>query len=216
MTTAQKQNCMFVGIDVHKDTHTAVGISPWGEKLFEITVGNYKQDFENLTNKVEEAKGTLSPFFGLEDVRGYGERLAGYLYDKYPVYHAPSILVDNQRQNATHPEKSDSLDASGVAKVMMQNIDSLLVYTISQESEKAKQLKEISVDREDLVLERTRLKNQVHTLLYRIYNTEYEKMYKDPFSIKALTYWRNAKPKCDLFLPENNEKKSEKTFGYSC
>ena len=198
---------MFVGIDVHKDTHTAVGISPYGEKLFEITVGNYKNDFENLTNKVEEMKGTLSPFFGLEDVRGYGERLSKYLYQKYPVYHVPSILVDRQRQNATHPEKSDSLDASGVAKVMMTSIDSLLAYTISEESVKAKQLKEISIDREDLVLERTRLKNQVHTLLYRIYNTEYVKVYKDPFSLKALTHWRNAKPKCDLYLLKTMKRK---------
>jgi transposase len=148
---------MFVGIDVHKDTHTAVGISPYGEKLFEITVGNYNIDFKKLEDKVEEMKGILSPYIGLEDVRGYGERLSGYLYSKYPLYHVPSILVDRLRQNATHPEKSDSLDALGVAKVMIQSIDTLLPYTISQESEKAKQLKEISIDREDLVLERTRL-----------------------------------------------------------
>ena len=81
MTTQQKQSCMFVGIDVHKDTHTAVGVSPFGEKMFEITVGNYKNDFENLVQKVEEKSGALSPFFGLEDVRGYGERLSGYLYE---------------------------------------------------------------------------------------------------------------------------------------
>ena len=207
MTTQQKQSCLFIGIDVHKDTHTAVGISPYGEKLFEIMVGNYKNDFENLTNKVEEMKGTLSPFFGLEDVRGYGERLAGFLYEKYPVYHVPSILVDRQRQNATHPEKSDSLDALGVAKVMIQSIDTLLPYTISKESEKAKQIKEISIDREDLVLERTRLENQVHTLLYRIYNTEYEQKFKDPFSIKALRFWSKAKPKCDPYLLKTMKRK---------
>ena len=64
---------MFVGIDVHKDTHTAVGISPFGEKLFEITVGNYTKDFETLDLKVKEMSGVLSPYIGLEDVRGYGE-----------------------------------------------------------------------------------------------------------------------------------------------
>ena len=67
--------------------------------------------------------------------------------------------------------------------------------------------KEISIDREDLVLERTRLKNQVHTLLYRIHNTEYAKMYKDPFSLKALRFWRNAKPKCDPFLLKTMRRK---------
>ena len=61
MTTLQKQNCMFVGIDVHKDTHTAVGISPYGEKLFEITVGNYKQDFDNLKEKVDEHNVCFHP-----------------------------------------------------------------------------------------------------------------------------------------------------------
>ncbi|MEI7765581.1 MAG: IS110 family transposase [bacterium] len=207
MTTQQKQSCMFVGIDVHKDTHTAVGVSPYGEKLFEITVGNYKNDFETLKEKVEETTGTLSPYIGLEDVCGYGERLAEYLYEKYPVYHVPSILVDRARQNATHPEKSDSLDAFGVAKVMMNSIDSLLAYTISEESKKAKQLKEISIDREDLVTERTRLKNQVHTLLYRIYNTEYSKMHKDPFSIKALNFWLKSKQKCDPFLLKTMKRK---------
>jgi transposase len=200
MTTQEKQNTLFVGIDVHKDTHTAVGVSPYGEKLFEITVGNYKNDFKMLEEKVKEHTGVLSPYIGIEDVRGYGERLSEYLYQKYPVYHVPSILVDRQRQNATHPEKSDSLDAFGVAKVMMNSLDSLLVYTISQESEKAKQLKEISIDREDLVLERTRLKNQVHTLLYRIYNTEYQTKYKNPFTLKALKFWLKSKPKCDPYL----------------
>ena len=207
MTTAQKQSCMFIGIDVHKDTHTAVGISPFGEKMFEVMVGNYQKDFETLEEKVKEMSGVLSPYIGLEDVRGYGERLAGYLYEKYPVYHVPSILVDRARQNATHPEKGDSLDALGVAKVMIQSIDALLPYTISQESEKAKQLKEISVDREDLVLERTRLKNQVHTLLYRIYNTKYEQKFKDPFALKALRFWSKAKPKCDPYLLKTMKRK---------
>ena len=198
---------MFVGIDVHKDTHTAVGISPYGEKLFEITVGNYKQNFEDLKEKVDEHKGIFSPFIGLEDVRGYGERLAGYLHEQYPVYHVPSILVDRLRQNATHPEKSDSLDALGVAKVMIQSIDTLLPYTISEESKKAKQVKEISIDREDLVSERTRLKNQVHTLLYRIYNTEYAGKFKDPFSLKALKYWKSCKVKCDPYLMKTMKRK---------
>ena len=207
MTTQQKQSCLYIGIDVHKDTHTAVGISPFGEKLFEVTIGNYKSDFENLESEVKKHSGILSPFFGLEDVRGYGERLAEHLHQSFPVYHVPSILVDRQRQNATHPEKSDSLDALGVAKVMIQSIDTLLPYTISEDGEKAKQLKEISIDREDLVLERTRLKNQVHTLLYRIFNNEYAKAFKDPFALKALAYWLKSKPKCDPFLLKTMKRK---------
>ena len=68
-------------------------------------------------------------------------------------------------------------------------------------------MKEISIDREDLVLERTRLKNQVHTLLYRIYNTEYGQKFKDPFALKALRFWRNAKPKCNPYLLKTMKRK---------
>lgn len=207
MTTSEKQKTLYIGIDVHKDTHTAVGISPFGEKLFEVTIGNYKSDFLELETEVKKHTGILSPFFGLEDVRGYGERLAEHLNQSFPVYHVPSILVDRARQNATHPEKSDSLDALGAAKVMMHSIDSLPQYTVSEESQKAKQLKEISLDRGYLVEERTRLKNQVHTLLYRIYNNEYATYFKDPFSLKALMFWSKSKPKCDTYLLKTMKRK---------
>lgn len=211
MTTEQKRQTLFVGIDVHKDTHTAVGVSPFGEKLFEITVGNYKKDFESLTTKVEEMRGALSPYFGLEDVHGYGERLSTYLYESgHSILAVPSVMVDRDRQKTTHPEKSDSLDAFGVAKVMMQNIDSLPAYTISEESKKAKQIKELSMDREYLVEERTRLKNHLHNLLHRIWNTEYQGKFKDPFTLKALRYWLKSKPKCDSFLLRSMKRKAKR------
>src|SRR3989338_9287001 len=93
MTIEQKRQTMFVGIDVHKDTHTAVGVSPFGEKMFEITVGNYKKDFEILTKKVTEISGSLSPYYGLEDCHGYGERLSAYLYDAgHQILAVPSVM----------------------------------------------------------------------------------------------------------------------------
>lgn len=202
---------MFVGIDVHKDTHTAVGVSPFGEKMFEITVGNYKKDFEVLTEKVKEISGSLSPYYGLEDCHGYGERLSAYLYENgHQILAVPSVLVDRNRQKATHPEKSDSLDAFGVAKVMMQNIDSLPAYTISEDSKKAKQIKELSMDREYLIEERTRLKNHSHNLLHRIWNSEYKDRFKDPFSLKALKFWSKSKPKCDPFLLRSMKRKTKR------
>lgn len=205
---------MFVGVDVHKDTHTAVGVSPFGEKLFEITVGNYKKDFEMLTSKVNEMKGALSPYFGLEDCHGYGERLSSYLYEGgHRILAVPSIMVDRLRQKATHPEKSDSLDALGVAKVMMQSIDTLPQYTISEDSKRAKQIKELSMDREYLVEERVRLKNHLHNLLHRIYNSEYKDKYKDPFALKALKFWSKTKPKCDQFLYRSMKRKVKRLLG---
>ena len=203
MTTQEKQRTLFVGIDVHKDTHTAVGISPFGEMLFEKTVGNYPTDFDELSTCIKEAgaRASLSPYVGLEDCAGYGNRIASYLYqDGYRVVHVPPVLVDRDRKRQTHPEKSDSLDALGVAKVMMYDTDSLPVYSISESDTVAKYLKELSHDRACLVEECTRLKNQVHLLLHRIYNSEYRTYFKNPFSPQALKHWTRVRPECDPYL----------------
>ena len=202
---------MFVGIDVHKDTHTAVGITPFGEKLFELTVGNYKNDFQTLQEKVEAIgkESGLSPYFGLEDCHGYGERLAAFLVEtKHLVVNVPPIMVDDMRKNETHPEKSDSLDAFGVAEVMLRKSDKLLPYTLTEESCKAKQIKDISMDREYLVDERVRLKNQLHMILYRLWNNAYCSMFKDTFALKALRYWTSHVPKGnDPFLVRTMKRK---------
>ena len=66
------------------------------------------------------------------------------------------------------------------------------------------------MDREYLVKERTRLKNQLHTLLYRIWNTQYKDKFKDPFTLKALKYWRVSRPKCDAYLLRTMKRKTKR------
>lgn len=186
---------LFVGVDVHKDTHTAVGLSPFGEKVFNLTIGNGIKDFGTLLEKTnrEAMRLGLSAQFGLEDVHSWGERLSSYLVTAgVSVRSVAPILVDHHRQKTTHPEKNDSLDAQGVAEVMIQKIDTLPMYTITGEAQKAKDIREISLEREWLVKERARLKNQLHILLHRIHNTEYKNKFKDPFSLRAMKYWMKS------------------------
>ena len=202
---------MLIGVDVHKDTHTAVGVSPFGEKLFELTVGNYQEDFAALTAKVDAVAqhAKLSPYFGLEDCHGYGERLATYLDTAgYSVVQVASTLVDRQRHTNTHPEKSDSLDAYGVAEVMLRKSDKLPHYRVTEASTVAKNIKDVATDRENLVLERTRLKNQLHDILHRIWNTAYREKFIDPFSQKALRHWSRAQCKdASVFLMRTMKRK---------
>jgi len=209
--SCDRKTTLFVGIDVHRDTHTAVGVSPFGEKLFELTVGNYEKDFRLLIQKVDEVseQALLSPFYGLEDCHSYGERLSTHLVQEgLRVVSVPPILVDEKRKYETHPEKSDPLDALGVARVMIQRIDSLPIFTLTEESRKAKQIKELSMDREFLVCEQTRLKNQLHILLHRLWNTGYRVKFKDPFSKKALVFWSKHVPKeSDPFLVRSMKRK---------
>lgn len=144
MQTIDRSRTLFVGIDVHKDTHTAVALTPFGEKVFETTIGNEAGDFIALVEKtkMEAEKTGLAPSFGLEDVHSWGERLSSFLVEEgLPVVAVAPVLVDRLRQKATHPEKSDSLDARGVAEVMIRRIDSLPVHTLTDEAKKAKQIK---------------------------------------------------------------------------
>src|SRR3989344_5925556 len=180
MQTPSIRSTMFVGVDVHKDTHTAVGLSPYGEKLFEMTVGNEEADFIALVEKTksEAESAGLIPSFGLEDVHSWGERLSEFLVSEgLPVVAVAPIFVDRLRQLTPHPEKNDALDAKGVAEVMIRKIDSLPAYTVTEEAKKAKQIRELSVEREWLVKERARLKNQLQILLHRIHNTSYRTLF---------------------------------------
>lgn len=198
MQTIHRSQTLFVGIDVHKDTHTAVGLTPFGEKVFEARIGNETEDFISLVQKtkVEAEKLNLVPSFGLEDVHSWGERLSSFLVEEeLSVRAVAPILVDHRRSKMTHPEKNDSLDASGVAEVMIRRIDSLPLYKLTEEAQKAKQIRELSLEREWLVKERSRLKNQLHILLYRIHNSGYRTKFKDPFSLKALRYWMRSIPR---------------------
>jgi len=210
MQTQSIRSTLFVGVDVHKDSHTAVGLSPFGEKLFEMTVGNEEADFIALVEKTksEAESAGLIPSFGLEDVHSWGERLSEFLVSEgLPVVAVAPIFVDRLRQLTPHPEKNDALDAKGVAEVMIRKIDSLPAYTVTEEAKKAKQIRELSVEREWLVKERARLKNQLHILLHRIHNTSYRTLFKDVFSKKALRHWMKSIPKdCDTILAQRTKR----------
>jgi len=185
-------NYLYVGVDVHKDSHTAVITDCFGQRIKEVRVSNYEKDFESMVKiiKKEAKREKKDVVFGLEDSYSYGARLARFLYRKgFTVKMVPPVVVDRGRKKETHPEKSDSLDAFGAALALIQRIGSLPDYIITKASDIAREMKELNRDREFLVKERTRLKNNLHELLHRSYNSEYKTIFKDTFSKKALEYW---------------------------
>ena len=59
-------------------------------------------------------QGSFLHTMDLKIVMDTGERLSEYLFDNgHNICAVPAVMVDRLRQNATHPEKSDSLDAFG-------------------------------------------------------------------------------------------------------
>ena len=64
-------------------------------------------------------------------------------------------------------------------------------------------IRSLTKDRETIVLEQTRLKNQLHSLLHHSYGSNYKSIFPDPFSKKALLFWQS-------FPTARNLKKSKK------
>lgn len=187
--------CLFVGVDVHKDQHSAVAINCFGQLLLKTEVANSLAGFDRLTEQVKRIaqENKLTPVFGLEDVSEYGLSLAHYLaVSGFEVKSVSPVLVLQLNQYETHPEKSDFLDALGVAKVLIQRIDSLPDFSISETSQTAKEIKNLISEREFLVKEQTRLKNQLHRRLHQARGSEYRERFKSPFTKKALAYWRHC------------------------
>lgn len=49
-----KENFIYVGIDLHKETYTAIMIDCYNQKLGEITFPNRPADFPKLVTKVKK------------------------------------------------------------------------------------------------------------------------------------------------------------------
>jgi hypothetical protein len=74
----RRENHLYIGMDLHKDTHTAVLVNCWNEKLDVIVIENKPSEFVKLVKKVDKIalKLNLLPIYGLENACGYGRSLA--------------------------------------------------------------------------------------------------------------------------------------------
>jgi len=122
-----KMKYSYCGIDSHKDTHCAVIINCFYEKLGEITFNNVPSDFEKFIRDVEKFKmeGTELAF-GMEDISAYGRALTVFLTEKkFVVKHANAGLVAHERKSRNFLNKTDSEDAECASRVLLNRFDQL-------------------------------------------------------------------------------------------
>ncbi len=182
----KKQNHVYVGLDLHKETHTAVIIDCWNEKLGELTFENRPSAFEGLLDKAKKCSQGLTPVFGLEDVGGYGRSLALYLLEKgYAVKSVNPSLSWAQRMSAPTTKKDDSYDAFCIACILLNKLNDLpdanpqdLYWTMAQ----------LVGRRESLVKTQIIIKNQLHVNLVHNY-PKYTKFFALIDGKAALTFW---------------------------
>lgn len=179
----------FVGVDSHKDQHTACLTDCFSRNLVTFDIPNDPNGFKELTYRINmlSNENSLKPVFGLEDTRYFGQGLAKFLIStgNY-VKEVPSIKTERKRSKSAHPDKSDPDDAFAITKVLIQDFDRLQTLNTCDELHLA--IRELSNQREALIKEQTKVKNRLHMLIHRQY-PQYQRMFKTTFSKSALSFW---------------------------
>ncbi|WP_410985973.1 IS110 family RNA-guided transposase [Bacillus paranthracis] len=190
-----RQNYLYVGVDLHKEHHTAVIINCWQEKLGEIQFENKTSAFSKFLLEVETyVSAGVSVVFGLEDVGGYGRALAKYLVDhEQVVKEVNPALSFLERKSHVTTQKSDSWDAECVARILINKLNQLpdakpndLFWSIQQ----------LVSRRNALVKAQSALKNQLHIQLNHHYPS-YKKFFSELDGKTALAFWQQyPSPSC--------------------
>ena len=122
-----KSRYTYVGIDSHKDTHTAVFIDCFFEKLGEATFGNRPSEYPGFLAGAEKLKAPGTRLmFGLEDTGMYGRGLAVFLAESgQQAKHVNALLVAGERKTQNIVQKTDAVDAGCAARILLSKFGEL-------------------------------------------------------------------------------------------
>ena len=185
-----KEEIIYVGIDLHKETHTAVGIDCYNNKHGEITFPNRPADFPKLVAKVKKCNTEgKEVVFGLENAYGYGRALAVWLIDKeYLVKDVNTAISHRQaKHRGAMYRKSDSDDAEAIALATLNMLDKL---PDACPNDAYWSLGQLVHRRDNIMKQRTRLVNQLHEQLHIAYPS-YKSFFNDISRPTALYFWEN-------------------------
>ncbi|KAF1083696.1 Transposase IS116/IS110/IS902 family protein [Sporotomaculum syntrophicum] len=185
-----RENYLYVGMDLHKDTHTAVLVNCWNEKLDVMVIENKPSEFSKLAKRVNKKANTLglSPIYGLENAYGYGRSLAVWLIERgYTVKDVNPSLAYDQRKSAPMMKKNDEHDAYCVATVLINQLHTL---PDAKPEDNHWTLSQLVNRRDTLVKDGIRLKNGLHEQVSVAYPS-YHKFFCDIDRKTALYFWKN-------------------------
>lgn len=158
-----------IGVDAHKRIHAADAVDEAGRELAAWRGPNSQIGWEKL---LSWARGLGSEIvFGVEGAGNYGRGLSQFLVAAgYKVYDVNPRLTAYGRRRSRRPDKTDRLDARAVGLAVLREADKLPVVTLEDETSL---LNMLSGERNDLLGEETRIRNQVHQLLFQV-DPEYQ------------------------------------------
>lgn len=179
-------------MDLYKQTHTAVLVNCWNEKLEVIVIQKHQNkpgEFKKLVDKVNRKANQLGlcPIYGLENACGYGRGLAVWLIEKgCTVKDVNASLAYNQRKSAPMMSKNDEYDAYAVATVLINQLHKLPDANPTDHYWTLAQL----VNRRDIIIkDGIRLKKGIHEQVMSAYPS-YHKFFSEIDGKCALYFWK--------------------------
>jgi len=155
---------VVIGVDPHKQTHTAVAVrSETGEVVEEVTTAARAKGHEELVGWARELSGDR--LWALEDVRSVSRGLERLLVARGErVVRVPPKLMAGARRGARAFGKSDSIDALAIARAALGHPD----LPVALEDQEAREIKLLVDHRETLVRQRTEAQDRLRWLLHAI------------------------------------------------
>lgn len=184
-------DCLYIGVDIHRYTHTALAVNRFEEKISEITFDNNKIGINSFLSWTEDlGEPCKMRVIGIEGSNGYGRVVSDLLTNEYEhVYEVNPILTRQRRAFGTTGAKSDSVDAGLIAQVLTRNLDKLPKVTAQDRSDEIAALEELVGLWSDLTCQTTRLKNQLRRIFYRA-DSSWSATRRKAFGDKSLNFWR--------------------------
>src|SRR6201991_51037 len=155
---------VVLGVDVHKDTHTAVAVDEVGRNRGERTVRAIDAGHRRLGGwaRREYPAGRV---WAVEDCRHVSTRRErALLAAGERVVRVPPKLMAGAREGARTRGLSDPIDALAIARAALREPD----LPVAEHDRPSRELKLLVDHREDLVAERTRMQNRLRWHLHEL------------------------------------------------
>lgn len=155
---------VMLGVEVHKDTHTAVAADEVGrgrgERAVRATDAGHRRLLAWARGQFPEGRT-----WAVEDCRHVSTRLERALLGAGErVLRVPPKLMAGARDSARTRGKSDSIDALAIARAALPEPN----LPVAEHDETSRELKLLVDHREDLVAERTRIQNRLRRHLHEL------------------------------------------------
>jgi transposase len=161
-----------IGVDTHKHLHVAVALAPSGQPLSSWQGPNSADGWSSFMEWLAEFGDEVE--VGIEGARSYGWGLSHIIIARgVTAYEVNSRLTSLERKYARQRGKSDSLDATAVARAVQREAGALPRLVHDEDCEVLAQLTE---ERDTLLAEATRVRNRLHASLSRL-DPEYKRVY---------------------------------------